>query len=360
MKCPMCESGDVSRRFGYQGGHRSGNSLGSGVVVMGSRCNKCGSHDDVSYTCNHCTSYICKQCIQSSALPESSVAKCRVCGQPNGHFTCRTCGASRALGIGSFVLVLFVLPGLSISFLGDAPNPYGALVAKIILLSITFLVLRWITTSVRLSRRLRTQWIAQGQNGTEQLSRKRSAGHADSISAASHQRNVQKCRCSVCNTVLELFSLQDGYRLTSREEMEGKALCCAECGKVICSKCIRVSGLSPECPHCASSKIRPYSVGGGSDHTDRRPAKWRYVAMGSKGNERTGEVDAVSERDAIKQIKALQMFPTKVSEVCPARAPTTVASSYQPSGNPLTDYKGIQAPNQVPEDTARKLADPQH
>jgi hypothetical protein len=64
-KCPICGSGEIKQRVGYEARTMAGSQIG-GVVVASSHCNKCHSRDNVAYVCNRCTSYLCQRCLSTN------------------------------------------------------------------------------------------------------------------------------------------------------------------------------------------------------------------------------------------------------------------------------------------------------
>jgi hypothetical protein len=72
--------------------------------------------------------------------------------------------------------------------------------------------------------------------------------------------SVAGCRCSVCSTTLQPFATQGKITVTSPDQLRGKAIQCAKCGKISCSNCLATIPPGMQgCPHCKSIAMRPYS-----------------------------------------------------------------------------------------------------
>jgi hypothetical protein len=66
--------------------------------------------------------------------------------------------------------------------------------------------------------------------------------------------------CSKCGRGLTAFSTSSRITVASPDQLRGKALQCAKCGKICCSDCLATIPPGMQgCPHCNSMAMRPYS-----------------------------------------------------------------------------------------------------
>jgi hypothetical protein len=69
-----------------------------------------------------------------------------------------------------------------------------------------------------------------------------------------------KVRCSVCYSALKPFSTQSRVTVASPDQLRGKAIQCAKCGKISCSNCLATIPPGMQgCPHCKSVAMRPFT-----------------------------------------------------------------------------------------------------